>query len=578
MEESTFISQTLFDLSPDLLCFINTDGYFIRVNKALETALGYTKEELLAEPFLHFVDADYRERTIQQIKALAENKPIRHFKNCYRCSDGSLKWLSWNAFQLPDKTCFASARDITIYSDSLNNPDQSGQDINKDFNLSPDVICLIDDAGKFARINRASQELWGYNENELIGRNYLDLVHPNDREQGLTIKAQMGKDKGQTDFENKIRCKNGGYLPITWSTTWLPTEQLMFAVARDATQKESWKEQLQINEHRLLALIESGNDIILILSADGVYKFVSPSVKTILNSDPEFYLGKVTFQFIHPDDVGWVSEEFKAVLESDKPVYIAPFRFQIASGEWVWIETMATNRLNDPAIEGIVINAKDITKKRNQEQEKLRSDEQLKSNNERYSLALKATRDVIWDWNLETNNLSRDLSFEKLFGYSQATATTDAEKDSWEHYIVEEDSARVIKSLHDALNNAEITYWREEYRYLHADQAAAYIIDQGYIIRNADGKAVRMVGAMHDSTEEREKEQHILQQHEKLMEVALINSHELRRPVATILGLVNLLDKTSVQDQGTREIIDHLATTAAELEGIIQSINERIKS
>jgi PAS domain S-box-containing protein len=578
MEESTFISQTLFDLSPDLLCFINTDGYFIRVNKAMETALGYTKEELLSKPFLHFVDADHRKRTIEQIRALAENKPIRHFKNCYRCADGSLKWLSWNAFQLPDKTCFASARDVTIYSDSLNDPEQSGLDMSKDFNLSPEVICLFDDAGRFAKINRASQELWGYNENELIGRNYLDLLHPDDREKGIAIKSQILEDKGQTDFENKILCKNGGYLPVAWSATWLPTEQLMFAVARDATQKESWKEQLQINEHRLLALIESGNDIILILSADGVYKFVSPSVKNILNSDPEFYLGKVTFQFIHPDDVGWVSEEFKAVLASDKPVYIAPFRLQIASGEWVWIETMATNRLNDPAIEGIVINAKDVTKKRNQEQEKLRSDEELKLSNERYSLALKATKDVIWDWNLETNDLTRDLSFEKLFGYSQASLPTNQEKDSWENYIFEEDRARVLKSLKDALINAEITYWREEYRYLKADQALAYIIDQGYIIRNADGKAVRMVGAMHDTTEEREKEQHILEQHEKLMEVALINSHELRRPVAIILGLVNLLDKSSIQDQGSREIIDHLATTATELESIVQSINERIKS
>jgi PAS domain S-box-containing protein len=578
MKESKSIPDSLFDLSPDLLCFMNLDGYFIRVNKALQTALGYSEEELLSKPFLNFVYPEYRAETSQQIVALAKNETIRQFKNCYRCSDGSLKWLSWNAFQLPDKTCFASARDITVYKDAQIESETSNNEIRRIFDFSPDVICLFDEAGRFTQVNKAAKVLWGYDNNELIGQYYLDLIHPDDQKEGDCIKSASRIGNDQTDFENRILCKNGSYLPVTWSLSWFPGEQLMFAIARDATQKEKWKEQLRLNEHRLLALIESGNDIILILSADGVYKFVSPSVKTILNSDPEFYLGKVTFQFIHPDDIEWVEAEFKAVLETEKPIYIAPFRFQIASGDWVWIETVATNRLNDPAIEGIVINAKDVSRKRNQEQEKLRIAEQLKVSNERYSLALKATKDVIWDWNLETNELNRDISFQKLFGYSPVSETKQVEKDSWENYIFKDDKDRVLKSINGALTNPKVTYWYEEYRYLKADLTTAYIIDQGYIIRNAGRKAVRMVGAMHDITEGREREQHILKQHEQLMDVALINSHELRGPVAIILGLVKLFDKTSIRNQEERDIIDHLETTVAELEGVVQRINDRIKN
>jgi light-regulated signal transduction histidine kinase (bacteriophytochrome) len=80
---------------------------------------------------------------------------------------------------------------------------------------------------------------------------------------------------------------------------------------------------------------------------------------------------------------------------------------------------------------------------------------------------------------------------------------------------------------------------------------------------------------MHDRTEGREKEQQILRQNKQLIEVALITSHQLRRPVATILGLVELIDK-SVFDQENLEIIEHLETTATELDAVIRRINDQI--
>jgi PAS domain S-box-containing protein len=410
---------------------------------------------------------------------------------------------------LPDKTCFASARDITLYKVALEASAKASSDNQLIFDHSLDVLCMLDEAGRFTKVNKASLMLWGYEEKELIGRYSFDLVHPDDLEKSRHIGSEIRKGNNQTNFENRMLCKNGAYLPATWSATWLPGEHLMFAVARDATEREKQKEQLRVKEQRLISLIESGNDIILILSADGVYKFVSPSVKTILNSDPEFYLGKVTFQFIHPEDLEWVGAEFKAVLETEKPVYIAPFRFKVVSGDWVWIETIATNRLNNPAIEGIVINAKNVTIKIDEEQEKLLISEQLKLSNERYRLVIEATKDIIWDWNLETQRLTREITFEKLFGY-KTTEETDGRKGAWEDYIFPDDKDRVLKSINEAIADPEKTYWHEEYRFVKADHTIAFIRDHGYMIRNLDKKAVRMVGAMHDCTDGREKEQQIL--------------------------------------------------------------------
>lgn len=566
--------EALFDLSPDLLCFINSNGYFINVNKAFKDALGYSKEELLSKPFINFIDPYNWEATNQQVIALARNESVLQFENRYHCLDGSYKWFSWNAFQLPDKTCFASARDITRFKIAGETLAKASRDTDLVFDLSLDILCMLDEAGRFTRINKVALVLWGYEEQELIGKEFFELVHPDDLEKSRYIKSEIRLSSKASNFESRILCKNGTYLPFIWSATWLPDEQLMFAVARDATDTEKQENQLGQNEHRLISLIESGNDIILILSAEGIYKFVSPSVKTILNSDPEFYIGKVTFQFIHPDDLDWVGAEFKAVLETEKPLYIAPFRLQIASGEWVWIETIATNRLNDPAIEGIVINAKNVTIKIHEEQEKLFISEQLRLSNERYRLVIEATKDVIWDWDLETQRLTRDISFQKLFGY-KTTMETDVRNSSWEDYIFPEDKDRVLNSINQALADPEKKYWHEQYRFLKADHTVAFISDHGYIIRDLSHKAVRMVGAMHDRTEGREKEQQILRQNKQLIEVALITSHQLRRPVATILGLVELIDK-SVFDQENLEIIEHLETTATELDAVIRRINDQI--
>jgi PAS domain S-box-containing protein len=576
MKELGHISEmeVLFDLSPGLLCLSNSKGYFTRVNDAFKEALGYTRAQLLSKPFMNFIDPDSWHNTNEQIAALAKSKPVSLFENRYRCSDGSHKWFSWNAFQLPDKTCFGSAMDITTFKVAAETAAIACRNNQLIFDHTLDLLFMLDRSGRFTRINKTALMSLGYEEKDLIGKCYFDLLHPGDLDGRSHIQLELKKENHQTTFTNRILCKNGSYLPVSWSGTWLPSERLIFAVGRDVTDSEKQKELLLQKERKLISLIESGDEIILILSAAGVYKFVSPSVKTILNSTPEFYLGKVTFQFIHPDDLAWVGIEFQAVLNTEKPVYIAPFRLQVSSGEWVWIETIATNRLSDPAIEGIVINAKDVTKRIKDEQEKRLISEELNLSNERFRLAIEATKDVIWDWNIETQRIIRDVSYQKLSGYN-CPGEGDTVGGSWADCIFPDDKDRVLKSIEQALADPEKRYWRDAYRYLKTDQTISFISDHGYIVRNSNLEAIRMVGAMHDVTEGKEKEQQIIKQNEQLTEVALINSHQLRRPVASILGLIDLLEE-SVFDKGNREIIDHLKSTATQLDAITKRINGSI--
>ena len=107
-------SERFFDLSVDMLCLAGVDGYFKVLNQAWSETLGYQDGELLRQPFVDFVHPDDRRATIEAAANIASGRKLIHFRNRYRCKDGTYKWLSWTAAPaLSDGTIYASARDVT---------------------------------------------------------------------------------------------------------------------------------------------------------------------------------------------------------------------------------------------------------------------------------------------------------------------------------------------------------------------------------------------------------------------------------------------------------------------------------
>jgi PAS domain S-box-containing protein len=104
----------LLDLALDLICVAGLDGYFKQVNKAWTDVLGYSKEELLSQPWTNFVHPDDREASIAEAIQVFQGHKTMRFRNRYRSKEGSFRWILWTAAAPSDgQFLYATGRDIT---------------------------------------------------------------------------------------------------------------------------------------------------------------------------------------------------------------------------------------------------------------------------------------------------------------------------------------------------------------------------------------------------------------------------------------------------------------------------------
>ncbi|WP_226930087.1 PAS domain-containing protein [Hymenobacter siberiensis] len=128
----------------------------------------------------------------------------------------------------------------------------------------------------------------------------------------------------------------------------------------------------------------------------------------------------------------------------------------------------------------------------------------LRISNERLAYALKATTDAIYDWTISDDSLYWGEGFENLFGYQLAQNPMPFSE--WADYVHPDDSPRVVAGLRHAAFETTNLFWQEEYRFRRANGTWAEVFDRGYLLRDAAGRAVRMMGAMQDITSRKQAE------------------------------------------------------------------------
>ena len=143
------------------------------------------------------------------------------------------------------------------------------------------------------------------------------------------------------------------------------------ALALHAEERQRWQAEaaLRASEERFRALVENSSDALLLIDAEGRITYLSPSSSRHLGWTPEQMVGRSIFDFLHPEDRELVGVRMAETVSNPGKSIIAEVRFHHADGTWRIMEGVGVNRLADPAVAGIVVNARDISERRRLEEE-----------------------------------------------------------------------------------------------------------------------------------------------------------------------------------------------------------------
>lgn len=364
------------------------------------------------------------------------------------------------------------------------------EELSKILDSSMDMICTINEHGEFSKVSAASLTILGYTPGELIGKAYIDFVHPDDIEKTMQADKNIKAGRDTTHFENRYLRKDGISIPVIWSARWDNREQILYCVARDASENKKAAQEMQLlinNTEESFVLLDKN---LKIISFNSQFHLL---YKKYFNKLVE--RGMSIIDYAQPERQDTARAIYKRVLQGN--VETAEITLPLPDGQTRIFTLKYKPALDEnQEIMGAFVTIKDTT-------DDALVKQALVVSNERYVYATTATSDAIWDWDIVTGNLYWGEGFHTLFGYDLRDQNVGIT--SWTDHIHPGDSDRVVSGIHTLIDSTE-TNWIDEYRYRKKDDTYAYVIDKGYVIRDTQGNAIRMVGAMRDITDRKQEE------------------------------------------------------------------------
>ncbi|NER32728.1 MAG: EAL domain-containing protein [Oscillatoria sp. SIO1A7] len=289
------------------------------------------------------------------------------------------------------------------------------------FNSSVQSIVLIDRDYKIQAFNKLAREtapsIWGKELEE--GNSIHDYINQAILEK-FDLDFQGALQGRDIHFQKKIESQAGEkWFEFRYHPVFDDGDEVIGVCfsALDINDRHLAVDALAKSEERFRSLVQNSSDLITILEPNGTIFYQSPSAERILGYNPAELVGQNAFDYIHPEDRERVMETLAlALLDAQRTVEIE-FRFGRAEAEsegetrWVYLEAVGSNRLEDASIRGLVVNSRDVTERKQQE-ERLRLLER--------AIAASSDGIVITDATKDNVLVYVNPSYEEITGYSAA--------------------------------------------------------------------------------------------------------------------------------------------------------------
>ncbi|MFE3870044.1 PAS domain S-box protein [Flavobacterium sp. ZS1P70] len=534
--------QLFIDNSNEIIYEINLKGIISYASNNWTKYLGYDIKEVLGKSnadFLHPEDLENCIAFLDRVIKTGENEGeliyrIRHKEGHYVWHETRLKLSLKNGSPFFIGNCRDITEHIEVKQKLLQQKDFYETLLN---NLPTDVV-VFDSNHKYIYVNPIAiknEELRKF----IIGKDDFEYAQHMQRDPSIARsrreKFLAALQKEKTSFwEETLHSEVDGitYHDRKFTPVFNDNGSFKMMIGFSVNITESKKIQEEILKSRQLtaSIIQNVAVGILVQGPQSEILENNKAACEMLGLTEDQLLGKTSFddtwKVIHLDGSIFNANEHPVpqAIQKLKPINnIVMGVHRPMRNDLVWLMVDAIPVFGDlNELLYVICSFNDITAQKNAE-------DSLKISNERFIYSSIATSDALWDWNMITDEIFVGESYSILFGHQFENNIITGQE--CENFIHPDDKENYFASAEKAINT-DAYRWTEEYRYLKSDGTYAYVKDKTVIIRDDEGKAIRMIGAMQDLTKE-EKLKNELQQSEEKFKGAFENS-------AVGMALVNI--------------------------------------
>lgn len=389
--------QVAIESSNDGFWYLNIQENKLYFSKQWKSMLGFEEDEIensfdQLERLIHPEDRELV-LSIMDPYTRSSSKTFDYEYRMLHKTEGYI-WVMTQAYVKFDdngipKTLVGTNIDISARVSYQQDLQEQEEEYSEIINAVHDVIFTIDEAGLFGFLNPAWNEITGFSVSDSLGTAAVDYVYPHDRESfQKALKNQSSANTTNTvNFEIRLLKAGGAYCWVKFSFTLYFDRKGIFSKAQgtitDIHQRKMAEIAQKESEEKFRLMSENMSDVTCLHKTDGTYSYASPSIYDMLGFEPEEMMGKMTYDFVHPEDRQQVYESTHLpLLKGVANKGVSTLRLRRADGSYIWVETITQAIKKGARIESILSVTRDISERIEVEMEMKKALEKEKELNE----------------------------------------------------------------------------------------------------------------------------------------------------------------------------------------------------